>query len=251
MKRSLALGFVALWLFSASRVSGQTGDLRCYKVKDPQQRAKYTADLGGLAAQPGCVIKVPAVMICSPAAKTNVDPAPPGSAVTGTPGPIGCYKMKCPKPELSPVSLDDEFGSRTVTPSRTLLLCAPARSFTCGDSVYPQCGGTCPNGQVCQNKAIRRTISLDPPECDCDARCECVDPAAACDGQPCASGFCVADGCYPLPITIERCETCGADGDPCESNADCCCDSCSDHPVGTVGFCQGSYGDPGCHAPCR
>jgi hypothetical protein len=46
--------------------------LNCYKVKDPQAKTTYTADLGGLVAEPGCTIKVPAVTACVPATKMNV-----------------------------------------------------------------------------------------------------------------------------------------------------------------------------------
>ena len=37
--------------------------LECYKVKDPQPKARYTADVAGLTAEPGCTIKVPATMV--------------------------------------------------------------------------------------------------------------------------------------------------------------------------------------------
>ena len=56
--------------------------LNCYKIKDPQAKATYTADLGGLVAEPGCTIKVPAKLACVPATKTNVAPTPPGTGGT-------------------------------------------------------------------------------------------------------------------------------------------------------------------------
>ena len=34
--------------------------LKCYKVKDSRAKATYTADLGGLVSEPGCLIKIPA-----------------------------------------------------------------------------------------------------------------------------------------------------------------------------------------------
>ena len=45
--------------------------LKCYKPKDPQQKATYTADIVGLTAEPGCIVKVPAKLTCVPAIKTN------------------------------------------------------------------------------------------------------------------------------------------------------------------------------------
>jgi hypothetical protein len=52
--------------------------LQCYKSKDPQAKATYTADITGLTLEPGCRVKVPAKLTCVPAAKTNVSPTPPG-----------------------------------------------------------------------------------------------------------------------------------------------------------------------------
>jgi hypothetical protein len=46
-----------------------------FKAKDPLAKGTYTADLGGLTAEPGCVIKVPAKLTCVPATKSDVDPA--------------------------------------------------------------------------------------------------------------------------------------------------------------------------------
>ena len=61
--------------------------LKCYKVKDPQAKATYTADLGGLVAEPGCTIKVPAFMACVPTTKASVVPTPPEPAGAGRPMP--------------------------------------------------------------------------------------------------------------------------------------------------------------------
>src|SRR4030095_13320951 len=74
--------------------------LHCYKVKDPQTKTIYTADLGGLAAEPGCRIKVPAYLACVPSTKTNVTRIPPGGGATGTPNGFVCYRVRCPKAVL-------------------------------------------------------------------------------------------------------------------------------------------------------
>jgi hypothetical protein len=99
--------------------------LKCYNVKDPQVKATYTADVDGLTAEPGCLIKVPAKLACVPATKTNVTPTPPGGGGTGTPNSFFCYKVKCPKVVLPTLPGEDQFGNRTVTPSTAKLLCAP------------------------------------------------------------------------------------------------------------------------------
>jgi len=108
-------------------VRAQTNDhLKCYKIKDPQTKTSYTADLGGLVAEPGCTIKVPAQMACVPATKTNVTPTPTGQGAPGTPNEFFCYKVRCPRVTLPTLDGVDQFGSRTVTPSTAKLLCAPA-----------------------------------------------------------------------------------------------------------------------------
>src|SRR5690242_15166620 len=116
MKPLLAALIVVVALGFASPAIAQLPDhLKCYKVKDPAAKKVYTADLGGLVPEPGCTIKVPAVMACVPASKTNVQPDPPGGGGTGTPGAVACYKVRCPKAALPPIQLDDQFGSRSAT----------------------------------------------------------------------------------------------------------------------------------------
>jgi hypothetical protein len=100
--------------------------LACSKVKDPQAKAKYTADLGGLITQPGCVMKVPASLLCVEATKTNVMPPPPGGTDdTGAAGRFLCYQVKCAKAAVPTVQWHDQFGMRTLTPSPPRMLCAP------------------------------------------------------------------------------------------------------------------------------
>ena len=60
--------------------------LKCYKVKDSQAKAAYTAEVDGLMAEPGRVIKVPGNLLCVQATKTSVMPIPPGTDDTGPAG---------------------------------------------------------------------------------------------------------------------------------------------------------------------
>ena len=114
MKRQLA-ALIAAFACAASAAAQPVADhLKCFKVKDPQAKAKYTADLSGLVAESGCTIKVPATMACVAATKENVQPTPPGGGGTGTPNAFGCYKVKCPKTAVPPLQLNDQFGSRVV-----------------------------------------------------------------------------------------------------------------------------------------
>src|SRR6185503_16046511 len=122
MRRLVAVLVVALSVVGAH---AQTDHLECYKVRDPQARATYTADLDGLSLEPGCLIKVPAKLACVPATKTNVTPTPPEAGGTGTPNTFFCYKAKCPRAALPTLAGADQFGNRTVTPSVAKLVCAP------------------------------------------------------------------------------------------------------------------------------
>jgi hypothetical protein len=121
------IGLVVVALLAGASLSyGQVPDhLKCYKVKDPSAKAEYTADLGGLAPEPGCVIKTPAKMLCVESTKANVAPAPPGAPAGQTAGRFVCYAVKCPKGELPAVAIVDQFGSRDLQPGKAKLLCAP------------------------------------------------------------------------------------------------------------------------------
>jgi hypothetical protein len=123
-----------------------TDHLACYKIMDSYARATYTANVSGLVSQAGCTIRLPAVMTCVPASKTNVTPAPPGGGGVGRPNGFTCYKVKCPRTTLTPVTVSDQFGSRSVTPITTQLVCAPDAGPT--DGGFPATGQT-----ACYNSA--------------------------------------------------------------------------------------------------
>jgi hypothetical protein len=110
----------------ATTASAVPDHLQCYKVKDPAERRSYTATLDGLIMQAGCVVKVPAVLVCTDAEKSNVSPTPPGAPAGPNVRTYGCYKLKCAKAALPPVALNDQFGNRVVEPRLSKLLCAPA-----------------------------------------------------------------------------------------------------------------------------
>ena len=122
---------VLVILLSVVGARAQTDHLQCFKVRDPQARASYTANIDGLVLEAGCIVKVPAAMACVPASKTIVGPPfPPGGGGTGTPSSFFCYKVKCPRLLLPPLAGTDQFGSRSVQPSTAKLVCAPLASAT-------------------------------------------------------------------------------------------------------------------------
>ena len=152
--------FVALAALSllASSAQPQVPDhLKCYKVKDPQAKISYVATLTGLTLETGCVIQVPAKQLCVPAIKSNVSPTPPGGGGSGIPNTFLCYKVKCPQGALPQLTAKDQFGSRTVTPTKAQLVCAPAAPVPttttttttlppCSLSAAPACNGDCAGG---------------------------------------------------------------------------------------------------------
>src|ERR1051326_7170463 len=113
MKTLPALLIVALALATPSGAQPVPDHLKCYKAKDSQPKAAYTADVSGLVAATGCIIKVPGNLLCVEATKTNVNPLPPGGSDTA--GPAGrflCYKLKCPKATVAPLLWNDQLGQR-------------------------------------------------------------------------------------------------------------------------------------------
>jgi hypothetical protein len=134
------VGFVVLASMPGSGWGAVPDHLACYKIKASQTKATYRANVSGLAVQAGCTIKVPAAMTCAPASETNVTPAPPGGGGVGRPNGFTCYKIKCPKTTFTPVTVSDQFGRRSVKPSKTQLVCAPNAGPT--DGGFPATGQT-------------------------------------------------------------------------------------------------------------
>jgi hypothetical protein len=178
----LALGFAAT--VAAQDVPDH---FQCYKVKDPLGRGRYTATIGGLTVEPGCVVKLPAVLVCVPATKTDVVPTPPGGGEGTAPGTFGCYKVHCPDRLLPAIPLHDQFGSRTVTPRKSKLLCAPA-------AVPCAVPADCPSGTACDTASGR-----------CESTC------GGANHTPCNGGCCGSGTCHPGTAA----DTCGAGGGPC------------------------------------
>jgi hypothetical protein len=103
--------------------------LKCYKIRDgvPPPPIRYTMNLQGLSAEPGCSLRARASLLCVQTTKTSVSPTPPGGGPNpASAGKFLCYKVKCARQQLPGVPVVDQFGARTVAPRRADLLCAPA-----------------------------------------------------------------------------------------------------------------------------
>jgi hypothetical protein len=196
LMRRLFVGLAASLLLAAPSGAVTDSDhLKCYKVADPQAKAKYTADLGGLIAEPGCTIKVPAVMACIPATKTNVSPDPPGRGGAGTvPNAFGCYKVKCSKASLPAFELNDHFGNRVVRPKKAKLLCAPATpdptlpTCTCGEpGLCGSCGGgSCAGPSGCGATHTPGNVCFNDFTC---SSASCTNDAQCPSGQVCITNL--------------------------------------------------------------
>jgi hypothetical protein len=129
--RPTVLALVASLGLVASAHAGDFFDhLTCFKVKDTAGKAVYTVNLtSGDVTFPnatGCVVKVPAKLVCVRSSKGLTDP-PPKNQVTGQflLTSFACYKAKCPKNAAFTEGLEDQFGTRQLSLTTRKLLCAP------------------------------------------------------------------------------------------------------------------------------
>jgi hypothetical protein len=129
--RAAAVGVVAFMFHGPSTAGAADDHLTCHKIKDSLTTAQYTADLTGLTPEAGCTIRVPGRLLCVESDKSNVVPSPPGAPPGGAAGRFVCYKVKCPKAVLPPVTVGDQFGTRSVQPRAPKLVCAPAQPTLC------------------------------------------------------------------------------------------------------------------------
>ena len=115
-------------LLVVSSAGAQADHLQCFNVKDSAVKKIYQADLTpsdtAFPVAPGCVVKVPAKILCIDVQKTNVTPLPPGAPSGAATHKFLCYKVKCPKAQPT-VTVQDQFGTRSVAVKTSSLLCAP------------------------------------------------------------------------------------------------------------------------------
>ena len=234
--------------------------LKCYKVKESAKRAVYTADLGGLAPEQGCLVKLPGKLLCVETTKTNVSPTPPGAPGGPAAGEFVCYKVKCPKGAPPLVTVTDQFGTHTFTPSAAQLLCAPAQAASPTTTTTTNPGDT-----TTTTTTVSSTTSTTAPSVVCCAiqqhqgipfieLCAWAPDAAACqsvNGTPGATGslcdastgHCTATGglggCCDGVDVLEGClagpdvnsSFCSGPGTQFHGNSTCV-------PNGTGGVCQ-------------
>ena len=222
MRRTVwSAGFAAVVLAWAVPIGAQVSDhLKCYKVKDPAAKATYTADLTGLTVDNGCLVKVPAKLLCVETTKTIVGSQPPGSPPGNPAGRVLCYKVKCPKTALT-IPWTDQFGARALELGSVKLLCAPEPAVT--TTTATTTSTTTTTGPPCVTGACETCGSCGHGECHKSG----------------GGAGCGAPGMSPVCIDTS---TCG--GPSCNSDVDCTNPS---RPACAFG---GSTGGSACCALC-
>lgn len=254
----LAVAFcvaVLLPALSYAQAGSPFDHLKCYKIKDPQTKAQYTADLVPQQMPPfdietGCVIGVPAKLFCIPVQKTNVKPTAPQSVNGKDAQDYLLYKIKCPKLATAvvikggmPLDVTDQFGARTILVGKHQLLLVPAFKMNnlCHSQTDPTastCAGDCEDPN---QKCVQVPGTTD---CRCESPCG-LDATGQCDGicpdstQKCEFvqiGGAVRCSCTP-PVDGCHIDAAGVCGGPCPNpDEKCVADS-------AAGICR-------CEKPC-
>jgi hypothetical protein len=185
----LSIGIVIVTRLAWAQVPDH---LECYKVKDSASKVTYTADLNGLTAEPGCVIKVPAIMFCVQTGKMNLAPSAPGGGPSPTPaGRFVCYKLKCAKPVFASVPVNDQFGSRTLQPKVAKMLCAPegaavstttnTTTTTSGTTVTPTSTSTTTTSSISPTPTTVVHTGVLSCSCEGGAQFSCIAAGTFCE----------------------------------------------------------------------
>ena len=238
MKSVVATIVITVSLVSAA--FAQSDHLECFKVRDSERKARYTAKLQNLATPHGCVVKLPAKLMCVPTVSPQLSPTPPGAAPGRNTGAFLCYKLRCRAGALAPLAVTDQFGRRIVKPRRSRLLCAPVPGTSEGEE-------TC----VTTTTLVETTTSTTLGGGHKGSTTTVVPHTTttttipgSCDVVNTACGSCGNGACKPIRPSGELICTfqtqTGCSPEACSSSADC----------SEGRFCVGATGDAHCCAVC-
>jgi hypothetical protein len=213
-----------LTVLGGGKAYAQFDHLKCYKAKDQKLFKKSRASITALQTQFGvaedCQIKPKAKLFCVPASKIvtmiedGMDNPFPAEELTFD---RLCYKVKCPKVEIGPEEVSDQFGTRQLGKFKAAMLCTPAvkgppppptTSTTtttttttipgCVEGEMQACGsnvGACQEGaRTCSGGALGPCLGEIGPTaevCDgVDNNCDgSVDEGNPGSGQACTTGL--------------------------------------------------------------
>lgn len=258
MRIQSPIGVVIGLALLAGSVNAQILDdhLECFKTKDSHKKTFYTAQVEGFAPRHGCVVKLPAVMLCLPTPEPSMFPTPPAASPGGTQQAVLCYKIRCRKGVLPALVVADQFGSRRVKPKRPHLFCTPAgaavTSTTLQGAGTPTTtirrGGTTsttihtPGGPIITTTTLHGggVTSTTFPHATTTTTIP-AHQAPACIGVHTACGGCGNGSCQPL-LPAKTDLVCAFQAEPhcsgdCLSNTDCDADSVCVGSSGTTGTC--------------
>lgn len=239
-----AVGIV-VGVLLATPAYAQLDHLECLKVKDSTRKTGYTTAIGGLAPAQGCVVSVPAKLMCVPTAQPQLAPFPPGAQTGPAAGAFLCYKVRCRRNALaSSMTVTDEFGQRLVTPRRSRLLCAPVsgsttttsttllRSEVSSTTTHAKKTTTTAAGQT-TTSVTNRTTTIKTSTTTTLPGAHCYAPGTSCGS--CGNGACQI--VRPTGQTICAFQECEG---ICQSTADCF----------DGRYCIGTSNTGYCCAPC-
>ena len=155
----------------ATPASAQTGDRACFRVKDRAQPRTAAVSVTSAGVVRTCRARVPARLAC-----LDAEDASAGGAFL-------CYRLHCPRPFPSPMSLTDALGGeRIVSFKGAQLLCVPATSQSGGSST------TSPQGSSTTSTTIASPTSTTAPS----GQCRFDDDSRTCKGTCGGGGHCAA-----------------------------------------------------------
>ena len=227
MKTAVATAVIVVSLVSAA--FAQSDHLECFKVRDSERKARYTTKLQNLAPPHGCVVKLPAKLMCVPTAAPELSPTPPGAAPGRSTG------------ALAPLAVTDQFGRRTVKPRRSRLLCAPVPGSNQGEEA---CVTTTTLVETTTSTTLREHGSTTTRHPTTTTTTTTTLAPGSCTVPNTACGSCSNGACKPIRPTGElicayQTQT-GCSPEACTSTADCA----------NGRFCVGATGDAHCCAVC-
>ena len=231
------LGGIMVATLLAAAAHAQTDHLECFKVKDSNHKAAYTTRVGGLAPAQGCVIRVPAQLMCVPTAQPQMSPYPPGAPGGADAGAFLCYNVRCRRNALVATTVTDEFGQRLVRPRRSRLLCAPVTPSTTTSTTLPggEVSTTTTTTCVCANTTTTTsghhgttstTTTLPGAQCFApNTKCGNCGNGACQNLRPSGELICAFQECFGTCQSTADC----SDGRVCvgTSNVGLCCSPCS------------------------
>jgi hypothetical protein len=230
MSRSFTV--VATIVLTVAVARAQSEPLECFRVKDPEQRARLAPVTQGITLPVGCQIKVAAKLVCArPAFLPAEDEGEEATALV-------CAEVKCDAGASPPTPVVDQVLGEAMKPRRSRLVCTSVTADEIDDTTtttttIPPDGVTTTTGSATTTTTVTTptstTFVIGFPECS--------QPNTSCGS--CGNGACRPT--RPEGRFVCTFQTQGFCEGSCTSSA-----QCSDGKL-----CVGTSGELGqCCTPC-